>query len=107
MQAAHHPIKHLLAFGQLATPTVVDSEGSHDTVDHKQGEAVLNHAASGLLQKSDKAVDCEGSADHDVVEDALGVQVEPVRDRLDTLGSERVFRVDVEHFALPATLRSR
>ena len=106
MQAAHHPIKHLLAFGQLATPTVVDSEGSHDTVDHKQGEAVLNHAASGLLQESDKAVDREGSTDHDVVEDALGVQVEPVRDRLDTLGSERVFRVDVEHFALPATLRS-
>ena len=101
LQAAHHLIKHLLAFGQFTTPTVVDPEGSHDTVDHKQGEAVLNHATSGLLQKSYEAVDCEGSTDHDVVEDALGVQVEPVRDRLDTLGSERVLPVSYTHLTLP------
>ena len=80
LQAAHHPIKHLLAFGQLATPTVVDPERRHDTVDHEKREAVLNHATSGLLQESDKAVDCEGSADHDVVEDTFGVQIEPVCD---------------------------
>ena len=57
-----------------------------------------------MLEKSDQTVNREGSADHDVVENTLGVKVIPVRDRFDTLRPESILRIDVEDSALTATL---
>lgn len=106
LQSAHHSVQDLLALCKLTATAVVDPKRRHDAVNDEQGKAVFNHAASRLLQERDQTVDGEGATDKDVVEDALRVEVEPVRNGLDPLRSERVLGVDEENFTLSASLRS-
>ena len=107
LQSTHHFVQDLLPLSELATATVVDSKRRHDAIDDQKRETVFNHAACSLLEKGNQTVNREGSADHDVVEDTLGVQVIPVRDRFDSLWPESILRVDVENSALAATLGPR
>ena len=107
LQSTHDSVENLLTLSKLTTSRVVHTERCHDRVDHEQREAVLNHLACSLHQQIDQAVHSEGPTNHDVVEDALRVKVESIRDLPDALWPERVLCVDEENFALAATLRAR
>lgn len=104
LQFVQNFAKHILSLGQLPSAWVVDSERSHDRVNHQQGVLVLGHCPSPLHQQVDQGVHSEGAPDHYVVEDLLGIQIEPFGDRLNPFRSEGVFCVDVQYFSLPSTL---
>ena len=104
LKATHHAVEHLLPFGQLAPARVVHAERCHDRVNDEQRKLVLNHLGGCLHQELNERVDCEGSADQNVVQHLFGVQVEALGDGFNAFGSERVFRVDEQHFALATSL---
>ena len=106
LQLAHNSVQDLLALGQFTSTRVVNPEWSHDGVHHQKCKLVLDHLPSGLHHQIDETVHCEGPSHKDIVEDLLSIEVESIGNGLDTLRSECVLSVDVQHFALPAALRS-
>ena len=106
LQSVEHTIEYLLSFCELTTTRVVYSEWSHDRVDDKERELIFDHCTSCLHEQRHQTVDCEGSPYHDVAQDLLRIEVEPVRNRLDSFRSERVLGVDEEDLALATSLGS-
>ena len=106
LQPAEHTVEYLLPFRELTSTRVVDSEWGHDRVNDEERELVLDHCSCRLHEQGNQAVYCEGPPNHDVAQDLLCIQVEPVCNRLDSLRPERVLGVDEEDLALTSALRS-
>lgn len=87
--------KDALAFRELSSARIVDSEGCHYGVYNQYSVLLFNHGSCSLHEQLVESVDSECSSNHDIVQHLLRIQIIPQRNLFDSLGSESILSITV------------
>lgn len=96
-----------LSGGKFSPAAEVRSVKRSRGVNHHQGEPVLAHQCTSLLEKLVLLISVVSSCKCDIVKNLLLVKSESFSDWNQSLWSERAFRVDVHGHAFATALRDR